>query len=247
MELFYTDSPVGAQLQLTPEDSLHCAKVLRHRENDRIAVVDGKGVMYECRIVSVDARPARPLVHAEVECEHPGWHSHPYRLTMAVCPTKNNDRYEWFVEKATEIGVDSICPVIGERSERKEYKTLRAKRIVVSAAKQSLKAQFPDVCECVSVREFVTTPREGLKFIAYCFEDESAPRVSLREALERSSGEREPEVTVLIGPEGDFSPAEAKLSIDNGYIPIHLGASRLRTETAAVVAASQVYTLLGEK
>jgi len=238
MEIFYSDSIEGSSLVLTPEDSLHCARVLRHREGDTIAVVDGEGAMYECRIVSADPKAVRALV----EAEHQGWHAHPYRLTMAVCPTKNNERFEWFVEKATEIGVDRICPMIGERSERKVYKTDRARKIVVSAAKQSLKAAFPAVCEPVSVREFVCAPREGVKLIAYCFEDESTPRLSLSQAIPPETQE----VTILIGPEGDFSPAEARLAIENGYAPIHLGASRLRTETAAVVAATEVYMILGK-
>jgi len=240
MEVFYSDTIEGRSLVLTPEDSLHCARVLRHREGDSLAVVDGLGVMYECKIVSADPKAVRAVIVSE----HPSWHAHPYHLTMAVCPTKNNDRYEWFVEKATEIGVDAICPLIGERSERKIYKTDRARKIVVSAAKQSLMALFPPVCEPVSVREFVSSPRGGLKLIAYCFEDELAPRESVAQALGRLS-EAEPQITVLIGPEGDFSPAEAHLALENGYIPIHLGSSRLRTETAAVVAAAEIYALLG--
>lgn len=245
MEIFYSDNVMGASLALTVEDSLHCARVLRHRNGDAINVVDGQGTMYECRITNDNPR----LVLADILAKHEGWNSHPYHLTMAVCPTKNNDRYEWFVEKATEVGVDRIVPIIGDRSERKVYKTDRARKIVLSAAKQSLKAVFPQVEEPLSVKDFIATAPQGAKFIACCFEDADHPRISLVEAVSATikgfqpSAVAVPEITVLIGPEGDFSEEELCLAIDKGFIPVHLGNSRLRTETAAVVAATQVYSL----
>lgn len=249
MEIFYSDNIMGTSLALTLEDSLHCARVLRHRSGDMINVVDGEGTMYECRITNDNPR----LVVADIISTHESWNSHPYRLTMAVCPTKNNDRYEWFVEKATEVGVDRIVPVIGGRSERKVYKTDRARKIVLSAAKQSLKALFPQVEEPLAVKEFIEASScvadggaESLKFIACCFEDEGHPRTSLSDAVRKALAKTKaalPQITVLIGPEGDFSEEELHLAIDEGFIPVHLGASRLRTETAAVVAATQVYTL----
>ena len=167
----------------------------------------------------------------------PEWGSHPYRLTVACCPTKNNERFEWFVEKATEVGVDRIVPVIGERSERKVYKTDRAARIALSATKQSLKARIPVIDEPLSVRSFIDSCKDSpaVKLIAYCFEDENHPRRSIKDAL---SGK---EIVILIGPEGDFSPEEARHALDAGFIPVHLGSSRLRTETAAVTAAEAVY------
>ena len=195
--------------------------------------------MYRCRLVDDNPKGAE----AEVLEAFPGWGGHPYRLTVACCPTKNNDRFEWFVEKATEVGVDRIVPLIGDRSERKVYKTDRALRIALSATKQSLKARIPEIDEPVSVKDFLRhsetaeQAKESLKLIAYCFEGDTK-RVSIQEAL-RACGGRD--VTVLIGPEGDFSPEEARLAVEKGYIPVHLGASRLRTETAAVVAATAVY------
>ena len=180
---------------------------------------------------------------AEVLEAFPGWGGHPYRLTVACCPTKNNDRFEWFVEKATEIGVDRIVPTIGERSERKVYKTDRALRIALSATKQSLKARIPEIAEPVSVKDFIChsepaeQAKESLKLIAYCFEGDTK-RISIQEALKAYEGK---DVTIQIGPEGDFSPEEARLAVEHGYIPVHLGASRLRTETAAVLAATAVY------
>ena len=170
----------------------------------------------------------------------PDWGGHPYRLHMAVCPTKNNDRYEWFAEKACEIGMDEVSPVIGEHSERRIFKTARLEKILVSAAKQSLKGAVPSVNEPVSVKEFILGCSEGneLKLIAYCFEDERVPRRSIKEALQTYQGK---DITVLIGPEGDFSHEEAELAIANGFIPVHLGDSRLRTETAALTAVAAAY------
>ena len=233
MELFYAYEADGRLCRLDADESGHCVRVLRHRTGDEIHVIDGAGTMYRCRLTDDDPRGAE----AEVLEAFPGWGSHPYRLTLACCPTKNNERYEWFVEKATEVGVDRIVPVIGERSERKVYKTDRAARIALSAAKQSLKARIPEICEPVSVKDFIGKSGDGLKLIAYCFEGDTK-RISIQEALHACGGR---DITVLIGPEGDFSPEEARLAVEHGYIPVHLGASRLRTETAAVVAATAVY------
>lgn len=191
--------------------------------------------MYDCVLVSDSPKGAE----ARVEKEHAGWGGHPYHLTMAVCPTKNIDRYEWFAEKATEFGVDRIVPVIGEHSERKVLKAERLNRILLSASKQSLKAAVPELSEPVSVKEFIagTAGSEALKLIAYCFED-GEKRHSIREVLE-SQDDRQ--VVVLIGPEGDFSREEADAAVAAGYVPVHIGASRLRTETAALAAVSMVY------
>ena len=212
MELFYAYEADGRFCRLDADESGHCCRVLRHRAGDEIHVIDGLGSMFRCRLVDDNPKGAE----AEVLEAFPGWGGHPYRLTVACCPTKNNDRFEWFVEKATEIGVDRIVPTIGERSERKVYKTDRALRIALSATKQA---------------------KESLKLIAYCFEGDTK-RISIQEALKAYDGN---DITILIGPEGDFSPEEARLAVEHGYIPVHLGASRLRTETAAVLAAAAVY------
>lgn len=236
MELFYSPDMGGGLGNLGPEESVHCVKVLRHRTGDRIHVIDGEGTLYLCELVSDSPKG----VDLKVLSSEPDWGGHPYHLTLAVCPTKNNDRYEWFAEKATELGVDRIVPVIGDRSERKVFKTDRLRKIVLSAVKQSLKARLPEVVEPMSVREFIGQPGDGeeIRLIAYCFEDGSHPRISVKEALEGFGGDR---IAVLIGPEGDFSPEEVRLALEAGFIPVHLGASRLRTETAAVTAAEAVY------
>ncbi len=232
MEIFYSNDISGDIVRLNAEESGHCVRVLRHREGDEIAVMDGSGTLLWCRLI--DASPKEAV--AEVVRREPGFGSHPYRLTLAVCPTKNMDRYEWMAEKATEVGVDVIAPVIGERSERKVCKTDRLERIVLSAAKQSLKAAVPEVAEPVSVLDFIAgAPESSLKLIAYCFEGE---KVSIAQALAASQLN---DVVVLIGPEGDFSPKEVAAAVRAGFKPVHLGSSRLRTETAALTAAEAVY------
>lgn len=232
MEIFYSNDIEGAYLRLNEEESAHCVRVLRHRTGDEIAVMDGKGNLLWCTLT--DASPKAAV--AKIERRQEGFGTHPYRLTLAVCPTKNNERYEWMAEKATEIGVDTIVPVIGDRSERKVFKTERLKRLVLSAAKQSLKGVVPEVEEPVSVKEFIAkAPGAALKLIAYCFEGD---KLSIKAALEASDAE---DVIVLIGPEGDFSPAEVESAIKAGFKPVHLGDSRLRTETAAIASAMALY------
>ena len=236
MEIFWTDRIEAGLCLLGEEESAHCVRVLRHREGDNVCVIDGVGTMYEC--VLSQASPKAAV--ARIEKANPGWGSHPYRLEMAVCPTKNIDRYEWFVEKATEVGTDRFVPVIGEHSERKVLKTERLRRIVLSAAKQSLKAAVPEIAEPLTVKDFITSVADSsaLKMIACCFEDESHPRTSVMQAL--SDTDRR-EYIVLIGPEGDFSREEVRLAIEAGFIPVHLGESRLRTETAALAAVLAAY------
>ena len=239
MELFYAYEVSGRYCRLDAEESGHCVRVLRHRAGDEIDVIDGLGTLYHCRLTLDSPKGAE----AEILDKQEGFASHPYRLTVGCCPTKNNERFEWFVEKATELGVDRIVPLIGEHSERKVYKTERAARIALSATKQSLKARIPEIAEPVSVKDFIKSchserSEESLRLIAYCFDDPSVPRRSIMEVLEEKRGQ---DITVLIGPEGDFSPEEARLALEHGYIPIHLGPSRLRTETAAVTAVEAVY------
>ena len=242
MELFFSKDIDGSICRLDQDESGHCIKVLRHRSGDEISVIDGCGTLYRCRI-TVDSPKG---VEAMVLSSEEGWGGHPYRLHLAVCPTKNNDRYEWFAEKACEIGFDELSPVIGEHSERRVLKTARVEKVLISAAKQSLKAVVPVVNEPVSVKEFIAAQddreevqaNDTLRLIAYCFEDERVPRRSIKEVLDGFDGT---EIIVMIGPEGDFSKAEAEMALAAGFIPVHLGASRLRTETAALTAASAAY------
>lgn len=239
MELFYSNDICGDICRLDHDESGHCIKVLRHRCGDEISVIDGCGTLYRCRITSDSHKGVEAMVLDRKE----DWGGHPYKLHLAVCPTKNNDRYEWFAEKACEMGFDELSPVIGEHSERKVLKTGRVEKILISAAKQSLKAAVPVVHEPVSVKEFIENygadAEDGvLRLIAYCFEDEKAPRRSIKDLLSAYEGT---DIIVMIGPEGDFSREEAELALARGFIPVHLGASRLRTETAALAATAAVY------
>ena len=237
MELFYSRDIEGGICCLDQDESGHCIKVLRHRSGDEISVIDGCGTLYRCRITADSPKRVEAMVLDYVE----NWGGHPYRLHLAVCPTKNNDRFEWFAEKACEIGFDVLSPVFGDHSERKVLKTSRVEKILVSAAKQSLKAAVPQVNEPVSVKEFIkeaSGDSESLKLIAYCFEDGRVPRRSIKEVLNSFEGT---DITVMIGPEGDFSRVEAEAALAAGFIPVHLGESRLRTETAALTAAASVY------
>ncbi len=277
MEVFYSRSIEGGICTLDPEESGHCVRVLRHREGDEIFVIDGEGTLYTC--VLTDASPKAAV--ARVVKEEPDWGSHPYWLQMAVCPTKNLDRYEWFAEKATELGLDEIVPVIGEHSERRVFKPERLRRILLSASKQSLKGAIPTVAEPLSVKEFIrASSPDDLRLICCCFEGE-VPRLSINDVLaagtkalprapgggrdgaegdvgspgaagvangalrsERVRGQsplKSIRIVILIGPEGDFSREEAAEAIAAGFIPVHLGPSRLRTETAALTAVEAVY------
>lgn len=236
MEIFYSQDIADGICRLGEDESAHCVRVLRHRVGEEIFVIDGAGSLYTCRLTDASPKSAEAQV---IRVEH-GWGGHPYRLCMAVCPTKNADRYEWFAEKATELGVDVIAPVIGEHSERKVFKTERLRRILLSAAKQSLKGAVPQVSDPVSVREFIDEWKdrgEALKLIACCFEGE-VPRTSVNDALRSFRGQ---DIAVLIGPEGDFSHGEVSAAVNSGFIPVHLGPSRLRTETAALTSVEAVY------
>jgi 16S rRNA (uracil1498-N3)-methyltransferase len=243
MEIFYSNDFHGNICSLDKDESGHCVRVLRHKSGDVISVIDGEGTMYECRITDDDPREAQ----AEIIKSFEGWGKHPYSLHLAVCPTKNNDRYEWMLEKATEIGLDKISPVIGERSERKVFKTERAERILLSAAKQSLKSIIPIISKPETVMAFIkkygeteTKEQDGkiLRMIAYCFETTKTEKNSVKKVLNSFNGNN---IIILIGPEGDFTESEAEYAISEGFVPINLGDSRLRTETAAVMACAAVY------
>jgi len=248
MELFYSKTISEGGRTLDTDESGHCVRVLRHRRGDTIHVVDGHGMLYRCTIVDDDPRAVLFDVDEWVE----NYGSHDYWLRMAVCPPKNIDRFEWFAEKVTEIGVDVISPVFGDYSERKVFKPERIERLLVSAAKQSHKGAIPQLDEAVTVTDFLRKEHEGLRLLCYC--DEATGKVDIKEALRcpaspdmtrdvipGSDRESKPKVTILIGPEGDFSRAEVALALECGWQPVSLGDSRLRIETAALVAATAVY------
>ena len=223
MHVFYTPD-IQNRAELPAEEAAHAIRVLRLQAGDEVTLTDGKGNFYRAEI-SV-ASNKRCLVNIlETQPQEPLWQGH---LHIAMAPTKNMDRTEWFAEKATEIGFDELTFLNCRFSERKVIKTERIQKILVSAIKQSLKARLPLLNEMTDFDKFVRQPFNGQKFIAHCYESEKP--------LLRDVSKRGQDALVLIGPEGDFSEEEVKLAIEQGFQPISLGRSRLRTETAALVA-----------
>ena len=223
MHVFYTPD-IQTSTELPEEEAQHCVRVLRLTAGDEINLTDGKGNFYRAEI-SV-ATHKRCLVNIkEAIYQEPLWDGH---LHIAMAPTKNMDRNEWFAEKATEIGFDELTFLNCRFSERKVIKTERIEKILVSAIKQSLKARLPRLNEMTDFCTFIEIDFKGQKFIAHCYEGE---KPLLKDVL--TKGE---DALVLIGPEGDFSEEEVKKAIEKGFVPISLGKSRLRTETAALVA-----------
>ena len=234
MHRFYCPD-IAEILTLGEEDSKHCVKVLRMAEGDTIEVVDGNGTLYTCRITM--AHPKRCAIEVTERMQQPPHWGH--RIVLGVAPTKNLDRIEWLVEKCVEMGVDRIIPLRCHNSERTVLKTERLKKIMVSAMKQSLKATLPLLDEMTPVAQVLAEPFEGTRSIAYC--DEQLPR-GQRLTL---TGVYRPghDVMVLIGPEGDFSPEEVQAARDAGFMPVTLGESRLRTETAGMMAVAAIHIL----
>ena len=219
-------------LTLPESDSAHCVRVLRKRIGDEVVVVDGRGNRYTC-VIAEDHPKRTRLSIVTSEAVPRVW---PADITVAVAPTKNMDRMEWLVEKLTEIGVDRIVPLLCRHSERREIKTERLNKIAVSAMKQSLKALLPAVSPMTPIAKFIAEDNSEQKFIAYC--DPSIPRRLLVDLYRPGLS-----TSILIGPEGDFDPGEIHAALDAGYRPISLGDNRLRTETAALVAADTCHIL----
>lgn len=232
MHLSYTPDidPSSTHYTLSEEESKHCVRVLRMKEGDRIRLIDGRGNFYDAEIA--DANPKRCAVNVLSSAADKAKRS--FHIHIAVAPTKNTDRLEWFLEKSTEIGIDEITPMECEHSERAVVKTDRLNRVITAAMKQSIKAFHPQLHELEKFRNVVERSKsfEGQKFIAHCGPGEKQP---LKDAYKKGSN-----VLVLIGPEGDFSVDEVKLATSNGFVPVSLGSSRLRTETAAVMACHTI-------
>ena len=230
MQLFYAADFTAPEYMLSEEESRHAVKVLRLEAGDTLHITDGRGNLYRCEVAS--AHQKHCLVRVVEHFEE--FEKMPYNLTMAVAPTKNIDRYEWFLEKATEIGVTEFIPLIGEHSERKTIKHEREEKVITSAVKQSLKAYHPVLAELTSFAELMKREFAGRKFIAHCGDAVKEKRY-LASTLRKGE-----DALVLIGPEGDFSPTEVALAVANGFEEITLGTQRFRTETAAVVAVDMV-------
>ena len=234
MHLFYTPNLASDEYTLSEEESKHCIRVLRLTEGESIRLLDGKGGFYTAEIE--DANPKRCRV--KVTDKKTGYGKRNFSLHIAIAPTKMNERMEWFLEKATEIGIDEISPILCEHSERKEIKVERMNKVITAAMKQSMKAYHPLLHEAVRFQDLLNREFDGQKYIAHCNEGE---KVNLKNRYQPGQN-----VLILIGPEGDFSRAEVEQAEKKGFASISLGESRLRTETAGIVACHTV-NLANEK
>lgn len=229
MQLFYNPeiNLETEQFTFPTDESKHIVKVLRKNTGDTLQITNGNGDMFTAEILFPDHKKCVARV---IEKTH--HNPKPYTLHLAVAPTKLNDRFELFLEKATEIGITEITPIICDHSERKVIKKDRMEKVIQSAMKQSLQAYLPILNEAITLKEFLTKSREGDLFIAHCEEIEKT------ELNTRANPKTN--TTILIGPEGDFSSNEIETALESGFLPVALGTTRLRTETAAIVACTTV-------
>lgn len=233
MEIFYSkDINFGIHF-LTEDESFHCIRVLRHRLGDLIKITDGNGFLYEARIIEDSKKKCSVDVLRIIEQQL----QKKINIHLAVAPPKNITRFEWFLEKATEIGISEITPTICLFSERNTLKTERLNKVVTSAMKQSLNLFHPKLNTPVSFQDFIKKEYSAQKFIAYC---ENGNKNHLKDVYQKGQN-----ALVLIGPEGDFSNNEINSALKLDFIPVSLGSSRLRTETAAIVAC-HIFTLINE-
>lgn len=234
MNSFYISDISGTSIQLNADESKHCVKVLRLKKGDPVQLMNGKGSLYKAIIQDPDSKKCL----LEIVEEEKSQNIRSFHLTIAIAPTKNSERFEWFLEKSTEIGIDRIVPIICQHSERKYIKSERLEKILISAMKQSGQTFLPELASVTSFNELVNSAFDGIKLIAHC---ESGEKRLLKDSVPPGKN-----ILILIGPEGDFDPSEIKLALDRGFIPVSLGNSRLRTETAGIVACHTV-CLINEK
>ena len=231
MNLFYAPDIVQPYYQLSEEESKHLIRVFRYHVDDEVFFTDGNGSVYTCKII--DASPKHCKVEVLKKTE--GTDKRSFIVQMGVAPTKNISRFEWYLEKATEIGIDIIIPFVSFHSERKDIKTDRLNRVITAAVKQSLKSFHPRLHNLMKFKEMIEQPFDGQKFIAFIDNDVT---LELSKAYQPGSN-----AFILIGPEGDFSIDEVEMAKHHGFVPVKLGPSRLRTETAAVAACHTINLL----
>lgn len=229
MQLFYNPNidETTENFSFDKEESKHIIKVLRKKDTDILFVTNGLGVLFKTEITLASDNKCTVQILSFEKAETSKFHLH-----LAVAPTKMNDRYEWFLEKATEIGIHEITPIICDRSERKVVNIERFEKIILTAMKQSNVLFLPKLNEAKTFKEFIKLENEGFNLIAHC---EETDKKTLKSILKPNEN-----VTLLIGPEGDFSEKEIALALENNYVPVSLGNTRLRTETAAIVACHSV-------
>ncbi len=229
MQIFYAYAVSEGTAHFSREESGHCLRVLRMRRGEKISFTDGNGNLYNGVIKGDDSTAMTASVTSVTRDA-----GHEYRLHIAISPVKNDDRLEWFIEKAVETGIDEITPLLCNRTEKKRIRKERLEGLILSAMKQSVRSYLPKLNEPLSFSEFIAGERTGKRLIACC--DPGIERLMINSAF--SPGE---EVTILIGPEGDFTPEEVIQAVQHGFIPVHMGPNRLRTETAGVVTCCSVY------
>lgn len=230
MHLFYTPDITGDHYTLNEEESRHCLKVLRLKTGDKIHLTDGKGNLWEAEIIGEFKKQCTVRLNRNQQTKAYG--SRPYYLHIAIAPTKNTERFEWFLEKATEIGIDEITPLICQHSERRHLRTDRLEKIITAALKQSLKAWHPVLNQPEPMEKFLKREFDATKFLAR--DQENAPGLNHIYI----GGEN---AVILIGPEGDFSDEETEQAVKSGFQVVSLGSSRFRTETAGVLACHTIY------
>jgi 16S rRNA (uracil1498-N3)-methyltransferase len=223
-----SETEVDSLVTLEGDEAHHASRVLRCKAGDRVELLDGCGHSYLAEFQTISSREAELLILQKKPLP-----VMPFHLHLAVAPTKMMERYEWFLEKSVEIGISEITPLITRRSERKSIKMQRMEKITQAAVKQSRSGHFPVLHPETSFEEFIKTERSGQKFIAHCAEGEKPHLAKVAKSNQ---------ITLLIGPEGDFTPDEIEQAIDCAYTAVSLGNTRLRAETAAVVACSQIHT-----
>lgn len=229
---FFYVPDAATETEMPMDEALHALRVLRIKSGDEMFLMDGVGYFYRAEVTLAATKRCMYKVK-EVMPQQPAWRGH---VHLAIAPTKMMDRIEWMAEKATEVGFNELSFLNSQFSERKVMRTVRLDKIIVSAVKQSHKAWKPIVNQMVNFRDFINTPRKGRKFICHCYEE--IEKKDLFTELTKACPDEDADVTVLIGPEGDFSIDEVRMAVKAGYESVTLGTSRLRTETAGLVAVT---------
>lgn len=224
MELFYSTAFYGDHFLLEGEEAHHLLKVLRHREGDTVTITDGKGSLFTTRIIDGDTKKCKLEIISQNKIDT----EKKYSLHIAIAPTKNSDRFEWFLEKSTELGIDEVTPIVCQHSERRIIKEERLEKVLVAAMKQSLKRFLPALHPLKKFQEFIKEIREPQRYICTMNADDLL--INRYDPLEKT--------LILIGPEGDFSQEEIDLAVKHGFVPVSLGTTRLRTETAGIMACA---------
>jgi 16S rRNA (uracil1498-N3)-methyltransferase len=230
MNIFYAPDVLLPDVTLSPEESAHCVRVLRLGAGAKVQLIDGKGGYYNAVVTLPDAKHCRLSVTETIESRTP----RKFSVHIAIAPTKNMDRFEWFVEKSVEIGIDIITPLLCHHSERKVLKTDRLEKLIIATMKQAIIPNHPVLNELIGFKDFVRKQDRKNQdlFIAHC---EETGRRNLIDTCTAGNNS-----VVMIGPEGDFSPEEIRMAIEHHFIPVSLGKNRLRTETAGIAACHTV-------